>query len=543
MPSDAASDLARQIDTLRGRFEQDWLDNRRPAIESYLAQAPAEGRPALLRELLLVDLRHQRQAGRQPSPDEYRRRFAHLGAWVAPLLAEVFRPAADRFRVTLTVTDGPHRGAAFAFAEHDTFLVGRSPEAHFSPPDDPYFSRMHFLVEVNPPLCRLLDLQSRNGTEVNRKKVQTIDLQDGDEIKGGRTVLRVAIERPAVTPGVEATRDLPAAPAAGRVSASGSAPPSPSLAAEAGTVPPPVVPATPASTLTQTPAQAQAAARASLREAELRVPGYRVERKLGEGGMGAVWLARQEADGALVALKTIKPAAAPGATAVQRFLREAAILQRLQHPHIVAFRGEGEADGLLYFVMDYVPGVDAGRLVQEHGPLPVGRAVRLVCQMLEGLAYAHGLGFVHRDLKPANLLVTADAPETAKLADFGLARAYQASPLSGLTVTGAMAGTPGFMPPEQVLDFRSVKPAADQYAAAATLYHLLTGQPLYDGARDSTALLLRVLQEEPVPLWQRRPELPEGLAAVVGRALARKPEQRFPDVEALRRELLRVAVG
>jgi eukaryotic-like serine/threonine-protein kinase len=251
--------------------------------------------------------------------------------------------------------------------------------------------------------------------------------------------------------------------------------------------------------------------------------------------MGAVWLARQESDGALVAIKTIKPAATPGPTAVQRFLREAAILRRLQHPHIVAFRGEGEANGLLYFVMDYVPGMDAGRLVQEHGPLPVGRAVRLVCQMLEG--------FIHRGIKPANLLVTEGTPETAKLADFGLARAYQASPLSGLTVTGAMAGTPAFMPPEQVLDFRSVKPAADQYSAAATLYHLLTGKPLYDGARDSTGLLLRVLQEEPVPLRRRRPDLPEGLAAAVQRALARKPEQRFPDLERLRQALLPLAGG
>jgi serine/threonine protein kinase len=194
--------------------------------------------------------------------------------------------------------------------------------------------------------------------------------------------------------------------------------------------------------------------------------------------------------------------------------------------------------GLAYFLMAWVPGKDAPRLVREHGPLPVGRAVRLVCQMLEGLTYAHSLGFVHRDIKPANLLVTAGEPETAKLADFGLARAYQASPLSGLTLTGAVAGTPAFMPPEQVRGFRSVKPAADQYSAAATLYHLLTGQPLYDGATDPTALLRMVLTSDPVPLRQRRPELPEGLVAAVQRALARRPEDRFPDVGRLRHALL-----
>jgi hypothetical protein len=515
MTSDRASslDLDLQIDSLCARFEQDWLDNRRPAIETYLAQVHEEGRPALLRELLLVEWSYQRRSGGQPNLDEYRRRFAHLGAWVGPLLTEQFRPVADHFRVTLTVAEGPHRGAAFTFAEHDTFLVGRSPEAHFSLPDDPYFSRMHFLLEVNPPLCRLLDLHSRNGTEVNRRKVQAADLQDGDEIKGGQTVLRVAIERPAPGRRVEVTRDLPEAPTVGGARIPLCPQPPLHMVAEPSTVPP-AVPA---------------------------LPGYQVERKLGEGGMGVVWLARQESDGSLVAIKTIVPVAAPGQAAVQRFLREAAILQRLRHPHIVAFRGEGKAGGLLYFVMDYVPGWDAGWLVQEHGPLPVGRAVRLVCQMLEGLAYAHGLGFVHRDIKPANLLVTASEPETAKLADFGLARAYQASPLSGLTLTGEVAGTPAFMPPEQVRDFRSVRPAADQYSAAAMLYHLLTGQPLYDGATDPTALLRMVLTSDPVPLRDRRPDLPEGLMAVVQRALARQPEERFPDVERLGQALLSFA--
>jgi serine/threonine-protein kinase len=104
-------------------------------------------------------------------------------------------------------------------------------------------------------------------------------------------------------------------------------------------------------------------------------------------------------------------------------------------------------------------------------------------------------------------------------------------------MTATAGGTPAFMPPEQVLDFRSVKPAADQYAAAATLYHLLTGQLLYDGVANAADLFLRILQKDPVPLRQRRPELPEALAAAVHRALARKPEERFPDVRALRAAL------
>ncbi len=107
--------------------------------------------------------------------------------------------------LTLTVTAGPHIGRAFTFDRHDTFLVGRAAEAHFSLPDDPYFSRMHFLVEINPPLCRLTDLNSHNGTLVNGQKVQTADLRHGDEVRGGKTAIRVSVAVPAA-----ATLDMPA---------------------------------------------------------------------------------------------------------------------------------------------------------------------------------------------------------------------------------------------------------------------------------------------------------------------------------------------
>jgi serine/threonine-protein kinase len=408
--------------------------------------------------------------------------------------------------VALTVTEGPYQGRVFTFRDHDTFLVGRSPEAHFALPErDPYFSRVHFLIEVNPPLCRLADLGSRNGTFVNGRRVASADLRDGDHIRAGTTTLRVALvlETPGLPATVAQPAPAPAPPTAGPAE-------TPFLLPPASTVPP----AFPA------------------------VPGYHVERVLGQGGMGVVYLARREDDGSPAAVKMIRPAVQEAGPVVARFLREADILRGLRHPHIVAFREAGESGGLLYFVMEYVPGKSAAELVQQEGPLPVGRAVALTCQLLEALAHAHGQGFVHRDIKPGNVLVAPEAGrEAAKLADFGLARAYQASPLSGLTMTGASGGTPAFMPPEQVLDFRSVRPAADQYAAAATLYHLLTARPLYDGVTKAVDLFVRILQADPVPLRQRRPDLPEALAAAVRRALARKPEERFPDVGALRAAL------
>ena len=396
--------------------------------------------------------------------------------------------------LSLVVTAGPHSGRTFTFDRHDTFLVGRAPEVHFSLPDDPYFSRTHLLVEVNPPLCRLTDLQSRNGTLVNGQKVQAIDLKHGDEIQGGKTVLRVVqTGQPAA-----ATLDLPA-----------------------------VRDSTPA---TADPYKTYSGLPT--------LPGYELLSQLGEGGMGVVYHARRLKDGSDVAVKTIRPAEQGSSPTVQRFLREAAILEKLRHAHIVGFHESGEASGLLYFVMEMVRGSDAGQLLARQGNLPVPRAVALTRHLLAGLEYAHGLGFIHRDIKPGNVLIQTDAGgERAKLADFGLARAYQESPLSGLTMSGSAGGTPRFMPPEQVTDFRSVLPAADQYSAAATLYHLLTGAYIYDGT-GTRELFRKMLTEEPVPLRSRRPDVPAALADVVHRALARQPERRFADVTAFGRALL-----
>ena len=209
----------------------------------------------------------------------------------------------------------------------------------------------------------------------------------------------------------------------------------------------------------------------------------------------------------------------------------------MRHPRIVGFRDSGEVGGLLYFVMEFVPGRDAAQMVAADGPLPVRRAVGITMHLLEALTYAHGKGFVHRDIKPANLLVSGEpGKEAVRVADFGLARTYQESALSGLTLSGSAAGTPQFMPPEQVTDFRGAKPAADLYSAAATLYHLLTGKFVYDGVRASD-LFRQILLENPVPLRSRRPELPAGLEAVVQRGLARQPGDRYADANAFARAL------
>jgi len=439
--------------------------------------------------------------------------------------------------ITLTAIAGPNQGLSFSYAEHSTFLVGRAMQAHFRlPENDRYFSRLHFLVEINPPLCRLVDLRSHNGTSVNGVRVAQADLKDGDLIQGGQTVIRVSIQ------GQTAVTSAATLPTAGELpQVTLTTPPTSGSSAPTG-LPTSQIPL--AQPVSGVPSGIPLALPVSVvvshaSEALPFIPGYDLLRELGRGGMGVVYQARCQADRALAAVKTILPAVKPTEVTLGRFLREADILRELSHPHIVRFRASGQAGAQLFFAMDFVQGSDAARLLKQQGPLPVARAVALIGQLLEALAYAHGKGFVHRDIKPANLLVTQEqGREVVKLSDFGLARTYQASQLSGLTMTGSSGGTAAFMPPEQVLDFRTVQPAADQYAAAATLYHLLTGRLLYEKAQSNLDLLMKILQEEPAPIRTHRPDLPAGLAAAIDRALARKAEERHADVEAFRRALL-----
>jgi serine/threonine-protein kinase len=269
------------------------------------------------------------------------------------------------------------------------------------------------------------------------------------------------------------------------------------------------------------------------------IPGFRIVRELGRGAMGVVHLAL-DAAGGLVALKTLLPAVAGTGVQVERFFREAEILQKLQHPHIISFRAMGEASGVLFFAMDYVPGIDVGKAMRAlPGPMDIGRAVRLICQLLEALEYAHVLGFVHRDVKPANILLINEGPnEQVKLADFGLARVYQESQLSGLTLAGDCGGTIPFMAPEQITQFREAKPQADLFSAAATLYYLLTGRYTYEFPAHPDQCLVMILNEDPLPIRSRRADIPSALAKAIHRGLARDPAKRFADARAMRKALV-----
>jgi serine/threonine-protein kinase len=465
-------------------------------------------------------------------------------------------------RINLTVIEGPHEGREFSFDEHINFIVGRAKVAHFRLPiKDEYFSRFHFMVEVNPPLCQLIDLGSTNGTRVNGKKVTTAALKDGDRIKAGKTVIRVSLqgEQPTAisetsrfsapfehlaisqpTPCVSArTMDIRSPqivdtliPSAGidenevpcRVcGAPGSE--SHGLAAPCESGPLPLCPICRLSTQYQVQP----------------ISGYWLVRELGRGAMGVVFQGIRRVDGTVVAIKMIAPSLVGTNVQIERFLREARILGQLDHPLIVAFREMGHSNGQFYFAMDYVRGTDLARLQKERGgPLTIPMALDLTCQLLSALEYAHGKHFVHRDIKPANIMVEKkNGQDVLRLTDFGLARTYQSSPMSGLTFREDIGGTMDFIAPEQISDFRNAKPAADQYSAGATLYKLLSDRHVFELPREFRAQILMILQDDPVPIRLRRSDISEDLAAIVHRSLSKLPTARFPDVAAMKTALLR----
>lgn len=430
-------------------------------------------------------------------------------------------------QVNLKITAGPYKGRIFSFTQHDTFLIGRSPEAHLCLPDDRYFSRNHCLLEMNPPHSHLRDLRSTNGTFLNGQRVQNAFLNNGDRIQCGETILVVEVTTESNDIS-ETTQD-------------------------AG------VPARPVLVMVECVncgrrEQAQASApgehltflcedcRIELKRSPQAIPGYDTVRLLGRGGMGCVMLGREQRTGRPVAIKTLLPEFAVSDKAMKRFMREIDVAATLKHKNIVEFIDRGTHNGVVYLVTEFVDGADASKLAEKNGGrLSYEDGISIISQALDALSFAHAQGYIHRDFKDQNILVAGQSKNlVAKLTDFGLAKSFTHSGMSGVTMAGEMAGTLAYMPPEQLRNFRDVKPQSDIYAVGMTAYSLLTGSLALDLSKNGSVNdTIRAIFEQPaVPLRQRAPHIPQAVGEIIDRALAKDPAQRWQTAGAMRNALL-----
>ena len=261
---------------------------------------------------------------------------------------------------------------------------------------------------------------------------------------------------------------------------------------------------------------------------------YHILKRIGEGGMGRVYLGEHVKMNRQCAIKVMSPALVNDAESAARFAREASNAARIIHPNVAAVFDYGESDGLIYLVMEFVDGEPLARLLTREAPLALDRAIDLASQIAEGLGAAHELGIVHRDLKPDNILVTRTRTgrEVAKVVDFGIAKAIQEGVGEGLTRTGQVIGTPEFMSPEQLLG-DPVDARSDLYALGCILHLMLTASPPFD-APTREQMIKRRLSEDAPHVHELDAALPESIARIVARLLARSPKDRYGSAAELK---------
>jgi serine/threonine-protein kinase len=501
-------------------------------------------------------------------------------------------------KVTLRVTQGKLAGADFQFDERTTCIIGRADDCSPRVPNDTAhktISRHHCLLDINPPDVRIRDFGSLNGTFVNGKKIgqrekgQTPtdaakiqfpehDLKDGDEIKLGDTVFQVGLFVPAYcaecsieiseenrtraerAPGVyqcDACREK-----AEKAKRKEPPKPKPKVCAKCGRDVSGEVgehrhgdyvcvscKADPLAILKRLLALAKTGD-----YSVLGIRGYEIIKELGRGGMGAVYLARHEATKKQVALKVMLPEVAADERAKALFLRETENTKALKHRNIVELWDAGCSEGTFFFTLELCDGGSAEKLIEaRRGPLSINDAAPIILQVLDGLDYAHhakipyvrlkngsfgpGTGLVHRDIKPQNIFLSGTgSSRVAKLGDYGLAKAFDAAGLSGLTRTGAAMGTPQFMPRQQVINFKHAQPEVDVWAAAASFYFMITGRFPRDFTRGKD-VWQTVLQSSVVPIRKRAPSITKRLADVIDAALQDNPEIGFKTAMDFKRAL------
>ncbi|OGV52984.1 MAG: hypothetical protein A2X49_10915 [Lentisphaerae bacterium GWF2_52_8] len=454
-------------------------------------------------------------------------------------------------RVSLNGLNGPLEGTAFVFDEPMLCVIGRETDCSLVIPLDAAaeVSRHHCVLTLCPPDAAIQDLGSRNGTFVNgvnigrRESTQSVEqaremnfesfpLRDGDVIGIGNNAFAVQIQSLKQAGKEEALPE----------------PKEPDLFAE----------------LEESSGQTEnfvSSKRHSetvrlveqmLKTARLAVPGkdvagiegYQVINRIGHGGMGDVYMAIREGDKCPMALKMMRPGIAVSEASRRDFLREMEYMKALKHPHILGIYEGGYSKGVFFMALEYCDSGTLDTLIHQlkGQPLPTAGALRLIMQILDALDYAHNAvlpdlklpdgslrptrGLVHRDIKPKNIFLQGYGEQRlAKLADFGLAKSFCHAGLGGCTQTGFFSGTAAYISRQQFLNYKYVGPEVDVWAAAATLYFMLSAHSPrnFKGMNPFCA----ILETSPVSIFERRPDIPRKLGKLLDAALDDSRQLKF----------------
>lgn len=459
--------------------------------------------------------------------------------------------------VILKVIQGGLSAKEFSFQERSTCVIGRALDCNILLPDDQAhstISRYHCLLDINPPDICIRDFGSLNGTYVNGEKIgqretdtdparakQLIypeyDLKNGDQFKLGDSVFQVSV--------------LNQSSAAENLSSVAKIDDANKLEVK-----------TPVSDIDPLDKINLLLAKAGDNNNDfLCIKGYHIVKELGKGSMGAVYLA-QKTDNksqkqSLIALKVMLPKVESDPQAHQQFVRETKNTRLLNHKNIVRVYDVGCHHATFFFTTDYCEAGNVSQLItRQGGKLPLFMALKILMQVLDGLEFAHTVkipvvvladgkktsatGLVHRDLKPGNImLMKQDGVLQAKIADFGLAKAFDVAGLSGRTATGISAGTPFYMPRQQVINFKFAKPEVDVWAAAATFYKMVTGRYPRNYTKASDPWLT-TLKTNVTPIREHDASIPQSLAIVIDRALIDQPEIFYKSAAEFKHELSKV---
>jgi eukaryotic-like serine/threonine-protein kinase len=445
-------------------------------------------------------------------------------------------------KVSITIIDGSLKGREFEFENRTTCIIGRAVDCYPRLPNNPdhqTISRYHCLLDINPPAIRIRDFGSKNGTYINNNKIgqrrpnqsaqegakiifREHDLHNGDEIKLGHTVFRVnihfdnEIERETYSNYIEHQ----------------------SLADNESL--------NLADNLLE---------QANYGDINLNfLQDYKLIRLIGKGDFSEIYLIENQLNKEKNTLKLMFPQVPPNPNSINKFKQELENIKSLNYPYIVNLQESIYRENVFYLLLEYCNGGNLVEFMKSKGRiLSIHEALLIICQVLDGLEYAHkapipyvqksdknnkGQGLVHKDLKPEHIFIHQNNEKiTAKIDDYGLTKAFDLVGFSGQTLTGNHAGLPIFMPRQQVLDLHYAQPDLDVWAAAACLYYMLTGFPPRHFDKGGDPFLV-VLQNDAIPLQERNPYIPENLADVIDTALIDNPEIVFKSALEFKQALL-----